>query len=144
MNDSEFLHVNHVTVYTKEKELKLNPKEGCTLDTCHVVVNSIFAIWWKKSKGQSYWQGEAEALGENMKRIREDLVKNFSLTVSKEIVLKNYLTQKTVKSKVQKFLEFMYKSWGSTDLDSDSTNSSNQLTHSSIILQYKHFIVKYK
>ena len=83
MDDSEFLHVNHVTVYTKEKDLVLNPKQGCTLDTCHVVTSSIFAIWWKKSTtATSYWKGKAEVLGETMDRIREDLMKNFSLPVS--------------------------------------------------------------
>ena len=82
MDDSEFLHVNHITVYTKEKDLELNPKQFCTLDTCHVVTSSIFAIWWKKSKGQSYWQGKAEVLGQTMDKIRENLMQNFSLPVS--------------------------------------------------------------
>ena len=82
MDDSEFLHVNHITVYTKETDLELNPKQFCTLDTCHVVTSSIFAIWWKKSKGQSYWQGKAEVLGQTMNRIRENLMQNFSLPVS--------------------------------------------------------------
>ena len=78
-DDSEILHVNHVTLNTKEKDLELKPKQDCTLDSCHVVTSSIFAIWWKKSLGLSYWQGKAEVLGETMSKIREDLMKNFSL-----------------------------------------------------------------
>ena len=81
-DDTEILHINHVTVYTKEMDplrLNINPQR-CNLDTCDVIMSNIFALWSKKDDQSS--QNNAKAIGVLMPKLRENLLKNFSFVVS--------------------------------------------------------------